>query len=129
MNPAPYNVHAPDSACSIFPASARLAARCRGAVITPQDEAYDRARAGWNLAVDQRPAVVVMALSERDIAAAVEFAADQGLGIAIQATGHGIARPANGGLLVNTADMRGVEVDPTTQTATVEAGAKWCDVL
>lgn len=112
-----------------FSATARLAARCHGQVFTPDDAGYDTARAGWNLAVDQRPSVVVMAVSERDIANAVEYAAGEGLGVAIQATGHGIATPANGGVLVNTSRMRGVEIDPRSRIATVEAGAMWKDVV
>jgi FAD/FMN-containing dehydrogenase len=98
-------------------------------VFTPEDAGYDLARSGFNLAVEQRPAVVVMAASERDIAAAVEFAGQEGMGVGIQATGHGIATPANAGLLINTSPMRGVDIDPASRTATVEAGAIWRDVI
>jgi FAD/FMN-containing dehydrogenase len=45
------------------------------------------------------------------------------------ATGHGVAAPADGGVLINTSRMRGVRVDPETQSARVEAGAKWADLV
>src|SRR5688572_7987516 len=45
------------------------------------------------------------------------------------ATGHGVAAPADGGVLVNTSRMKGVNVDPEARTARVEAGAKWADVV
>jgi hypothetical protein len=49
--------------------------------------------------------------------------------VAVQATGHGVIRPANDCLLINTSQMSGVRVDPDSRTAWVEAGAKWGRVL
>jgi hypothetical protein len=60
---------------------------------------------------------------------AVRFAKEQGLQVAVQATGHGVARPANGALLINTARMHGVKVNAESKTAWVEAGAEWGVVL
>src|SRR5581483_1311338 len=79
--------------------------------------------------VDQRPAVIVMAAAEDDIVQAVNVARERQMGIAVQATGHGVATPANGGMLINTATMRQVKIDATHRTATVAAGAIWGDVL
>jgi hypothetical protein len=45
------------------------------------------------------------------------------------ATGHGVAAPADGGVLINTSRMKGVRVDPEARTARVEAGAKWADLV
>ena len=45
------------------------------------------------------------------------------------ATGHGVGRPCDGGVLINTSRMRGVRVDPVSRTARVEAGALWTDVI
>jgi len=47
----------------------------------------------------------------------------------VQATGHGNVRPADDCLLVLTHNMTGLEVDPLTRTARVEAGVKWGAVL
>jgi FAD/FMN-containing dehydrogenase len=106
-----------------------LQERCLGAVITPQDSRYDVARRAWNLTVDQRPAVIVQAQSIDDVSAAVRFAREAGLGISVQSTGHGVSRPADNAVLIITAAMTGVKVDAASQTAWVEAGAKWGQVL
>ncbi len=104
-----------------------LRSRIRGAVLTPEDPGYDQARAAWNPAVQQRPLLAVMAETEGDIARAVEYASEVGLGVAVQATGHGVTVPATGGVLVNTSRMRSVNVG--AGTAIVGPGAIWADVL
>ena len=118
----------PKTAISTGPWSL-LQARLQGAVIAPEDPRYDEARRAWNLNVDQRPAVIVVPKSAADVVQAVRFARREGLGVAVQATGHGTVRPANGGLLILTSDMQGVTVDAATQTARIEAGVKWGVVL
>jgi FAD/FMN-containing dehydrogenase len=72
---------------------------------------------------------VVVAEGAADVLAAVRLARDEGLGVGVMATGHGVAAPADGGVLINTSRMRGVHVDPETRTARVEAGAKWADLV
>lgn len=103
--------------------------RVKGAVIVPGDANYEEARQAWNMTVDQHPSVIVMAASAADVVEAVRFANVQNLSIAVQATGHGISRMADGALLINTANMTEVEVDAEKQTAWVEGGAKWGIVL
>lgn len=100
-----------------------------GDVILPGDIAYDEARQAWNLSVDQYPAMIVFAKSAYDILEAVRFAQREGLGIAVQATGHGVARLADNALLINTSQMNHVSVDAEKATAWVEGGAKWQVVL
>ncbi len=99
------------------------------AVYTPGDTGYDEARAAWNLVVDQHPALVLMARNAADIQAGIKYARANRLDVALQATGHGVVRPADGALLINTSAMNGVTIDPDAGTAWVEAGAKWGDVL
>ena len=106
-----------------------LQSRLQGAVIAPEDPQYDQARRAWNLSVEQRPAVIVVPKGSTDVVKAVRFARGERLGVAVQATGHGNVRPANGCLLILTADMQGVTVDAVAQTARVEAGVKWGVVL
>ena len=101
----------------------------KGHAYVPGDVGYDEARAAWNLNAHQSPAVVVMAEGAADVLAAVRLARDEGLGVGVMATGHGVAAPADGGVLINTSRMRGVHVDPETRTARVEAGAKWADLV
>jgi UDP-N-acetylenolpyruvoylglucosamine reductase len=101
----------------------------RGNVYTPEDTGYREASKAWNLNAVQRPAVVVMAETSEDVMLAVRFARDTGMGIGVMATGHGVGTPCDGGLLINTSRMRGVTINPLIQTARVEAGALWKDVI
>ena len=101
----------------------------KGDAYTPGDGGYDEARAAWNLNAHQHPALVVMAEGASDVLAAVRLACDEGLGVGVMATGHGVAAPCDGGVLINTSRMRGVRVDPDTSAARVGAGAKWADLV
>src|ERR671913_1838048 len=106
-----------------------LRAGLKGAAYVPGDEGYDEARTAWNLNTHQHPALVVVAEGAADVLAAVRLAREQGLGVGVMATGHGVAAPADGGALINTSRMNGVHVDPETSAARVEAGAKWADLV
>ncbi|KNB52172.1 FAD-binding oxidoreductase [Streptomyces caatingaensis] len=106
-----------------------LAAEVEGPVLVPGDEGYDEERTGFNLAVRHRPDVVVGAAGAEDVRAAVRFAARHGLPVAVQATGHGYSVVADGGLLVTTRRMDGVDVDPVARTVTVGAGARFDAVV
>src|SRR5690606_18890707 len=62
-----------------------LRSRVRGRVILPGDSDYDEARRAWNLTVEQRPEVIVVAENTTDIVEAVRYARMAGLGIAVMA--------------------------------------------
>ena len=71
--------------------------RLRGDVVGPADTAWDQARQAWNLAVDQRPALVAFPEDADDVVAIVDYAREYGLRVAPQGTGHnagplGVAR-------------------------------------
>src|SRR6516164_5321262 len=69
--------------------------------------------------------------SAADVAAAIGWAAERGLRVAAQGTGHN-AGPLGllaDTLLLRTGRMRGIRIDPDTRTARVEAGAVWLDVV
>jgi hypothetical protein len=108
---------------------AALQSRIQGRVITPSDLQYSAARQAWNLTVNQHPAVIVAAQSAADIVEAVRFAAAHGLGVAVQATGHGNVRPADGAMLILTAGLDEVRIDAERQMAWVGAGVQWAAVL
>jgi hypothetical protein len=95
-----------------------------GRVATPNDADWDEVRFGWNLTADLNPSALALVESADDVAATVSFAADNGLRVAGQGTGHGAAplAPLDETILIRTVGMRGIEVDPDTETATVEAG-------
>jgi hypothetical protein len=107
-----------------------LRAAIAGQVFVPGEAGYDQARQAWNLAVDQRPAVVVEAGSAADVAQAVRYARAHGIRIAPQGTGHGAGplEPLGGAMLLRTTRMRRVSIDPAARTARAEAGALWQDV-
>ncbi|HEU4513662.1 MAG TPA: FAD-binding oxidoreductase [Nocardioidaceae bacterium] len=106
-----------------------LAAAVRGPVLAGDDPRAAGEITTFNLAVTHRPAVVVGATSAEDVAAAVAWAARRRLPVAVQSTGHGPVRAADGAVLVTTSRMQGVTVDPVRRTATAAAGARWADVV
>jgi len=101
----------------------------RGQVHLPGSESYDDERATWRDKVDQRPAIVADALTPADVRAAVVTAQELDLPFAVQATGHGTLVACDGGVLLKTAQMAEVLVDPDRQTARVGPGARWGDVI
>ena len=103
-----------------------LPSTLRERVTLPGDPGWDAARRSWNLAVDQNPAAVVEPATPEDVEAVVRFAAQNGLRVAPQATGHGSESlpPLDGALLLKTSTMRKIEVEPDEGIARVEAGAR-----
>jgi hypothetical protein len=111
--------------------ASRLSGVLTGEVVLPGQPGFDDARQAFNLAADQEPAAVVFAGSARDVAAAITFAADHGLRIAAQGTGHNAMPlgPLTDTILLKTHRMNRVDIDPLAQTARVEAGTVWSDVV
>lgn len=107
-----------------------LAKRVLGPVLVPGDEQYDSERAGHQTTRSHRPDIVVGAFGPADVQAAVAFASEHGLPVAVQGTGHGLsAVAAEGGVLINTSRMKGVRVNAETGTAWVAAGMSWEQVI
>ncbi len=68
-----------------------LRARLQGSAFVPGDDGYDRARLTWDTATfDQHPALIVMPAITTDVLAAVTFAREHALPIAVQGGGHGV---------------------------------------
>jgi len=109
--------------------STELQSRVRGLVITPDSALYDEARQAFNRLVDQRPALILIAANAQDVAEGVRFARSQGLGVAIQSTGHGVILPADNAVMIITSQLRDLLVDASSGTAHVGAGLKWGEVL
>jgi FAD/FMN-containing dehydrogenase len=107
----------------------QLRSQVQGTVITPADSAYEQARLAWNRVVDQHPAVIVIPARPEDVVEAVRMARAEGLGIAVQTSGHGVILPADGCMLILTEELSGLEVNPEDQTAWVGGGVKWQPVL
>ena len=111
--------------------AAGLRGLCGGAVHLPGDPAYDMARSPWNLQVSDHPAAVAYPADPGEVAEVVSAAADLGLAVAAQGTGHGA--PALEGrlseaVLVRTSAMNEVSIDPERRRARVGAGVLWGDL-
>ena len=102
----------------------------RGRLTTADHAEYDTARAVWNGAVDRRPRLVARCSGTADVAAAVRFAREHDLEIAVRGGGHNVGGTAvcDGGIVVDLSAMRAVWVDPAGRTARVQGGALWGDV-
>lgn len=112
--------------------AARGAARqLDGKVVLPEHGRYDEARRAWNLSIDQGPAAIALPESAEDVRSAVALAAEYGLQVAGQGTGHnaGPLGDLSDTLLVRTERMRGVHIGPKRRLARVEAGVLWLEVV
>jgi hypothetical protein len=100
-----------------------------GEVYDPDDDSYGAATQTWDLAVTNRPALVLVAATTEDIATGARWAAAHEYGIAILNTGHGAFSSNEGTLVISTRRLNAVTIDAEAQRATVGAGALWSDVL
>ena len=107
-------------------ADERLRNSVQGPVIGPEDEGYDEARSIWNGAIDRRPAWIARCTGVA-VVAAVGFARERGLLVAVRSGGHGVGGQAlcDGGLVIDLSPMKGIHVDPQARTARAEAGVLW----
>jgi FAD/FMN-containing dehydrogenase len=101
----------------------------RGEVLRPGEEGYDEARTVWNGMIDKEPTVIARCAGAADVMAAVNFARDLDLLLAVKGGGHNVAGKAvcDGGLMIDLSPMNNVRVDPNAQTARVGGGATWGD--
>lgn len=102
----------------------------RGVLVTPDHHQYEDARAVWNGSVDRRPRLIARCSGTADVAAAVRFARDCDLEIAVRGGGHNVAGTAvcDGGVVIDLSAMRAVWIDLAECTALVQGGALWGDV-
>ncbi|MDQ0094140.1 FAD-binding oxidoreductase [Paeniglutamicibacter psychrophenolicus] len=109
---------------------APLRTSLRGALTLPQDAAYDGARAVYNGMVDRRPAAIARVADTADIVAAVDFARENSLGLAVRGGGHQASglSVADDALVIDLGAMRSTTVDPAAHTVRVDGGALWADV-
>jgi FAD/FMN-containing dehydrogenase len=107
-----------------------LAAAMRGPVIQPGDPSYDEARTVYNAMIDKHPAIIAQCADVADVIAAVNFARDNNVIVAVRGGGHngpGLGT-VDDGLVIDLSRMNGVRVDPVARTARVEGGATLGDL-
>ena len=85
-----------------------------GEIVRPGDPGYDAARAVWNSMIDRRPALIVRPTRNEDVVAALRFAREQELVIAVRCGGHSIPgfSTCDDGIVIDLSRMRGADVDP-----------------
>jgi hypothetical protein len=96
-----------------------------GPVVGPDDRGYDEVRRVWNAAVDRSPVAVARCTSAADVCAAIAFARERDLEIAVRGGAHNPAGTAvvDGGLMLDLSLLDQVTVDPRTRRARVGGGA------
>jgi hypothetical protein len=107
-----------------------LRAAMTGQVTGPADLDYDQARRVWNADIDRRPAMIAKCASPADVAAAVTFAATNGMEITVRGGAHSMsgAAVADGGLMIDLNKLNQVSVDPQAKRARAGGGALLADL-
>ena len=108
-------------------ALAKLRSNFAGIVLQPSDPDYDDVRALHNGLIDKHPAVIARVRNEADIAAAIAFAREHGLEIAVRGGGHNVSGRASveGGMMIDLSLMKTVTVDAASKRAVAQGGVTW----
>lgn len=104
-----------------------LKTKLTGTVILPNDPEYRQARMNWNPFTNAFPSVFVFAQQDEDVANAVKWARENNVPIRMRSGRHALAKDfsqTNGGIVIDTSQMRHVTVDKSQGTATVQAGIR-----
>src|ERR1700722_4704738 len=96
----------------------KLSEKIRGRIITSESSEFEVARKVYNEMIDRRPAAIVRCADVADVRAAVNFARENGLTVAIRGGGHNGAGlgVCDQGLVIDLLPMRGIRVDPAKRT-------------
>ena len=94
-------------------------------VVEPGDADYDQARAGWNGAIDRRPAAVAYARDSDDVAAAIRAARLARVRFTIRAGAHSVSGRSvrDGALCIDLRGLNAIEVDAEGAVVRVGGGA------
>ena len=78
----------------------------------------------------RRPALVARCTGVADVRAAVRFACERQLVVAVRGGGHNVGGTAtcDGGIVIDLSPMKGLRVDPVTRTAQAQPGLLWGEV-
>jgi FAD/FMN-containing dehydrogenase len=96
----------------------------RGELLPPQDPDYEDARKVWNGSITRLPALIARCAGVADVMAAVKFAKDNGLLVAVRGGGHSFPglSVCDGGIVIDLSLMKGIRVDPEACTVRAQAG-------
>jgi FAD/FMN-containing dehydrogenase len=112
---------------SVADAATELAATFTGQLLRSTDAGYDEARRVHNGLVDKRPALIARCRGTADVAEALRLADSLGLELAVRGGGHNVAGRAtiDGGVMVDLAPMKGIDVDPRSGSVKAQGGVTW----
>ena len=96
----------------------------RGELLRPDTAGFDSARRVWNGMVDRRPALIARCAGVADVQAALGFAREHDLVLAVRGGGHNVAGNAvcDDGLVLDLSSLKGIQVDPGRRWARAEPG-------
>ena len=102
----------------------------RGEVIQPDDFRYETARKIWNASIDKYPGLIAHCSGVADVIAAVNFARENELLVAVRGGGHNVAGRAlcDNGIVIDLSGMKGIRVDAKNRTVRVQGGATLGDL-
>ncbi|HMJ74131.1 MAG TPA: FAD-binding oxidoreductase [Solirubrobacterales bacterium] len=101
-----------------------------GELIGPADGNYEEARQVYNAMIDRRPALVACCAGPDDVAKVVSFARENNVLLAVRGGGHNGAGlgTCDGGVVIDLAGLKQIEVDPGARTVRVGGGCTWGEV-
>ena len=104
-----------------------FAADFRGEIIRRGDDGYDAVRAVFNAMFDRHPALIACCTGVADVIAAVNFARENELVVAVRGSGHSVPGygVCDGGIVIDLSPMKGIRVDPDARTVHAQAGVTW----
>src|SRR5215218_3505731 len=102
----------------------KLRADLNGRVITPDDAAYDEARAVFYGGFDRRPALIVRVADAADVSHVIALARERGLELAVRSGGHSVAghSTTDWGIVLDLSEMKDLELDVEGRTAWAQTG-------
>ena len=111
-------------------ALSELRFRLRGGLYQPGEPEYADACTLFNAMIARRPRLVARCAAPDDVIAALAFAREHGLQIAVRAGGHSVAGRSlcDDGVVLDMRGMCDVDVDPERRVVRVGGGAIWADV-
>src|SRR5215211_7151684 len=106
---------------------ATLDSQFAGELIRPDDPGYDEARSLFNGSIDRRPALIARCAGPADVRAALAFAREHDLVVAVRGGGHSAIghSSCDDGIVIDTGPMKGVDIDVEARTGRFGAGLTW----
>jgi FAD/FMN-containing dehydrogenase len=110
-----------------LPAVDDLAATFEGQLLREGDAGYDEARVVFNGCIDRRPALIARCTSTADVQAAVDYARQADIVVAVRGGGHSPQGFSvwDDSLMVDLSPMKGIEIDAQTRTVRAQPGLTW----